>query len=294
MIVRVLGSAAGGGVPQWNCACAHCGAARTGKLPRRTQSSFAVSSDGTEGWWLINVSPDAAQQIEAYPPLHPRGDRNTPLRGMLLTDANIDHIGGLTVLRQGGEHAFTLYSSAVVKAIALEQRAFAPFSAPPHHWHALAPGERVRLDARLEVRAVPVEGLTPGYAGRRSIPGAVIAYALRDQVTGGRVLFAPVFKSIDLPLLQAIRNSDVVFLDGSFWSDEELSTMGPAKSARALGHLPVGAPDGPLTTLRNLPCRRFLTHINNTNPLLDPTSREARLAGEEGFETAEDGLELRL
>jgi pyrroloquinoline quinone biosynthesis protein B len=295
MIVRVLGSAAGGGVPQWNCACAHCNAARTGRAPRRTSSGFAVSGNG-ERWWLVNVSPDIAQQIEAFAPLQPRSGRGTPIAGMLLTDANVDHVGGFAVLRQTGDHAFAVYSSDAIREIALTQPAYAPFAREPHAWHTIPLGESVALDARLEARAVPVEGLTPGYAGRRAIPGAVIAFHVRDRETGGSVLFAPVFVDVTPTLIAAAEDSDAAFFDGSFWSDEELGDVGVEKAARSLGHLPVGGEDGSLAVFGRLARRpqRFFAHLNTTNPLLDPTSAAARAMTEAGFALAEDGLELRL
>jgi len=174
VIVRVLGSAAGGGVPQWNCGCYNCGEARGGRAPRRTQSSLAVSVDG-ERWLLLNCSPDIAAQIEAFVPLHPRPPRGTPIGGMLFTDANIDHIGGLAVLRQRGPHSFVLRSSSLVRAIAKAQTAFAPFAVAPHSWLEVplsgfcpptAEANDIVGDA-LSVRAISVPGTTPGYDGRR-------------------------------------------------------------------------------------------------------------------------------
>lgn len=297
MIVRVLGSAAGGGVPQWNCACANCSAARAGSAPRRSQSSFALSADG-ERWWLVNASPDLAQQIEAFAPLQPRAGRGTPIAGMLFTDANVDHLGGLAVVRQAGAHAFALYSSATVRAIALAQEAFAAFAAPPHVWNVCAPGETFALDDRLQVRAIALDGLTPGYAGRERLAGAVLGFLITDRSTGGRVLFAPVFASVTPALAEAAREADVAFFDGSFWSDDELGGVGVEKLARSLGHAPAGGADGSLATLAAEPAapgaRRFYAHVNNTNPLLDPASAAAREAASRGFSLAFDGMEVRL
>jgi len=294
VIVRVLGSAAGGGVPQWNCACTNCRAARAGERPRRSQSSFAVSADG-ERWWLVNASPDVAQQIEAAPALQPRAGRGTPIAGMLFTDANVDHLGGLAVLRQQGEHAFVIYSSATVRTLALQQRAFMPFGAAPHRWNAVASGDTFALDARLAVRVIPVQGTTPGYAGREALPDAVVAYAISDTRSGASALFAPVFADVDAQLSAAVGDAGVAFLDGSFWSDDELGGVGVDKAARALGHAPIGGPGGSLEALATLrPGRRFFAHLNNTNPLLDPASDEWALAAARGFEVAEDGLELHL
>ncbi|MBV8148778.1 MAG: pyrroloquinoline quinone biosynthesis protein B, partial [Candidatus Eremiobacteraeota bacterium] len=141
MIVRILGSAAGGGVPQWNCACANCAAARTGRQPQRSQSSAAVSVDGAR-WLLLNCSPDVAAQIEAFRPLQPDGLRTTPIDGMLFTDANVDHLGGLATLRQTGNHRFIVRSSEVTRKIATSQEAFVRFAAAPHRWIVAGFGER--------------------------------------------------------------------------------------------------------------------------------------------------------
>jgi pyrroloquinoline quinone biosynthesis protein B len=295
MIVRVLGSAAGGGVPQWNCACANCSAARRGEIARRSQSSFAFSGDG-ERWWLINASPDIASQIESYPPLQTCAGRGTPIAGMLLTDANIDHIGGFAVVRQAGNHAFTIYSSPAVRTVALKQAAFLPFASPPHRWHTTHTDVEFELDARLRVTVIAIEGLLPGYAGRAALPDAVTAYAVRDCATGGNALFAPVFMRVGQALLAAAKVADVAFFDGSFWDDDELRGIGVEKTARSLGHLPVDGPDGTLAALRDISRagRHFFTHLNNTNPLLDPLSHAAHITRKCGFEIAYDGLELFL
>jgi len=296
LIVRVLGSAAGGGVPQWNCACRNCVAARAGTASRRSQSSFAVSADG-ERWWFVNVSPDVAQQVEAFAPLQPRDGRGTPIAGMLLTDANVDHIGGLAVLRQAGDHAFTLISSATVRAIATAQEAFAAFTVAPHRWDVRAPGSDFELDEHLRVRVVALDGLTPGYAGRRALADAVVGYVVTDTSSGGSALFAPVFASVTTALLDAARDADVAFFDGSFWSDDELEGVGVEKQARALGHGPIGGEDGSLAALTAALSgsgRHFYAHLNNTNPLLDTDSEPSRDLAACGFALAEDGLELRL
>jgi pyrroloquinoline quinone biosynthesis protein B len=302
VIVRVLGSAAGGGVPQWNCACRNCQAARTGSAPRRTQSSLAVSADGVR-WTLLNCSPDIAAQIEAFPPLHPPPPRGTPIAGMLLTDANIDHIGGLAVLRQrGGHDGFVIRSSATVREIATAQPGFAPFAAPPHRWLDASLGESIPSDGdndlvggALAVTTIAVPGTTPGYAGRRPKPGAVVAYEITGARTRGPLLFAPVFSAIDERLGAAIARASVAFLDGSFYSDDELiETQLLAKHARALGHQPVGGNGGTLAQLRGTRTRIIFTHLNNSNPMLDSASGAYAAVREFGAELAHDGMELTL
>jgi pyrroloquinoline quinone biosynthesis protein B len=303
MILRVLGSAAGGGVPQWNCACVHCTAVREGRAPRRTQSCAAIGSEDGGTWTLLNCSPDIAQQIEEYAPLQPRarGDeqRDTPIAGVLLTDANVDHIGGLAVLRQDGSHSFTVRSSESVRALATAQPAFARFAAPPHRWlcdaHCEPVNEEDPIGNRFAVRAFPVPGRMPGYAGRTAAKDAVFAFAISDRRSGGRLLFAPVYEAIDDVLLAAIAQADVALLDGSFYSDDELRAGGLMdKCARDLGHLPVGDSDGTLDRLEGVRTRVIFTHLNNSNPMLDSTSEAAQRVGERGFEIAYDGLEVVL
>jgi pyrroloquinoline quinone biosynthesis protein B len=301
VIVRVLGSAAGGGVPQWNCACANCEAARAGRSPCRTQSSLAVSADGV-AWLLLNCSPDVAAQIEAFEPLHPRALRGTPIGGMLLTDANVDHIGGLTVLRQAGASGFRVRSSAVVRKIATAQRAFAAFSASPHRWLDVEFAEPCGNDGSgdvvgdaLSVRALAVPGTTPGYDGRRELPGAVVAYEVADRASENRLLFAPVFRAIDATLGEAIQRSKIAMLDGTFYSDDELIAAGLLhKRALALGHQPVGGSDGTLAQLRGVRSRIIFTHLNNSNPMLDSRSPAFASVREFGAELAHDGMELTL
>lgn len=298
MIVRVLGSAAGGGVPQWNCGCPNCAAARRGERPRRTQSALAVSADG-DRWVLLNVSPDIAAQIEAHPPLQPRGVRGTPIASMLLTDANVDHIGGFATLRQAGNHAFTIRSSRVVRDIATAQRAFAPFAEPPHRWldadaGLLPPSDGDPIGSELIVRAIPVPGLTPGFAGRQALRGAVTAYAIAAPGSG-TLLFAPVFAALDATLAREVRAADLSFLDGSFFTDTEMLDAGVGdKRASALGHAPLGGAGGTLAVIGRPEKRCFVTHINNTNPILDPRSEAAATLAAQHIELAQDGFVVTI
>jgi pyrroloquinoline quinone biosynthesis protein B len=301
MIVRILGSAAGGGVPQWNCACANCSAVRAGSQPARSQSGFAFSVDG-DGWYLVNVSPDIAGQIEAFAALQPRTTRGTPILGAFITDANVDHLGGLATLRQQGEHRFTLRSSATIRAIATEQVAFAPFARAPHQWLAVDagvpcvpafPGDPV--GTLLDVTPIAAPGTTPGYAGRRAAPDAVFAYAVSDRRSGGSVLFAPVFAGIDETLRHAIAAAGLALLDGSFYEDAELPDLGlMAKRARDLGHQPVGGAGGTLEVLSGIGTRPVFVHLNNSNPMLDPESAAARSVVLAGAEVGYDGLQFSL
>jgi pyrroloquinoline quinone biosynthesis protein B len=265
------------------------------------QSGLAVSRDG-DRWLLLNCSPDIGAQIESFELLQPRQSRGTPIAGMLFTDANVDHIGGLATLRQDGEHRFILRSSAVVRELAVRQPAFARFAQPPHLWldvpldQPCVPAAAGDLAGNeLEIRAIPVPGTTPGYDGRRSAAAAVVAYEISDLEGTKRLLFAPVFASIDRRLANAIASAAVAFLDGTFFSDDELvSQRLMPKHASELGHLPIGAPEGTLEQLRGAPARIIVTHVNNSNPILNPDSAAARSLHDANIEVAYDGMELRI
>ncbi|MGA8576754.1 MAG: MBL fold metallo-hydrolase [Candidatus Cybelea sp.] len=304
MIVRVLGSAAGGGVPQWNCACANCSAARAGSAPRRTESTLAISPKEARGkhWFLLNCSPDIGSQIEAFEPLHPARGRVTPIGDVLLTDANLDHIGGLAVLRQAKGMRLRVRSTAVVREIAAAQPSFAHFAAPPHLWQEAPIDETIPnigdddvIGDWLEVRTIAVPGTTPGYDGRRPLRGAVVAYEIADRGSEERLLFAPVFSAIDTALAVAIASASVAFLDGTFFTDDELETKeSGAKRGRAMGHQPVGGSDGTLAQLQDTRARIVFTHLNNSNPMLDSRSEAHAAVLVSGAEIAYDGMQLTL
>lgn len=260
----LLGTAAGGGYPQWNCACPMC----AGGYPARTQDCLAISPDGSS-WYLINASPDIRTQILATPQLRAGpGPRDTPLRGVLLTDAELDHTLGLTMLREGSLEVFA--PPAVLDAL---QRDFPlrPLLARYNSWSwNPVPSEL----AGLTVTALPVSDKHPKYAGSSDAPGPwVVAYRL-DCPTGSLV-YAPCLATWPSGFDSFIADATAVILDGTFWSPTELSTTTPLAAAAqpAMGHLPIAGPGG--TLARRPPGPRWLyTHLNNTNPLLNPTSPE--------------------
>jgi pyrroloquinoline quinone biosynthesis protein B len=294
MIVRVLGSAAGGGMPQWNCGCANCARARRGDAPIRTQSSIAVGEG--EEWMLVNAAVDLPRQLAAVPELWPKALRATPFRAILLTDANVDHTAGLGELRQGPD-AFVVVSSEATKSLLASERAYERFDRPPHRWIAVEPdGRDVSADigasiaARYAVEAYDVPGLLPGYAGRNTWRGAVVAYVVRERASGRSVLVAPVFASIDERLEKLIRSADLALLDGTFFTEDELQSLGlPAKAASAMGHLAVGGSGGTLERIAGGGTRCVFVHVNNTNPLLDPGSRAYAEVAQAGHHVANDG-----
>jgi pyrroloquinoline quinone biosynthesis protein B len=279
--IHILGSAAGGGLPQWNCACVNCVAARAGKIDPQTQSSIAISADSEEfqNWWLINASPDLPRQIESTARLQPRrnASRNTPIAGVLLTNADIDHALGLLLLRQQ-ETPLVVYATDETRAaLAWLDRVLARFCGI--EWRT-ATAKFQSLDSGMAFRAI-------------ELPGSV-AFQFRDDASGRTALFAPSVGSLTEQLRDAVHTSDVVVFDGTFWSDGELGRVRPgARSARQMNHLPIN--DGSYDLLRQSPARRKIyIHINNTNPILFEDSPERRLLDQHGMEVAADGLELDI
>jgi len=279
--IHILGSAAGGGLPQWNCACANCVAARSGTLDPQSQSSLAISGDSEESqsWWLINASPDLAQQIENMPSLQPRHDppRNTAIAGVLLTNADIDHALGLLLLRQQ-EKPLVVYAADETRA-ALQwlERILTQFCGI--EWRKIS-ADFQPLGGDIDFRAI-------------QLPHS-IAFQFRDNLSGTIALVAPSVGIVTDELRDAVHGSDVVIFDGTFWSDEELAAVRPgALSARQMKHLPIS--EGSFDLLRQSCARwKIYTHINNTNPILMPGSPERTQLQQAGIEIARDGLKIAL
>jgi pyrroloquinoline quinone biosynthesis protein B len=290
MQLHVLGSAAGGGVPQWNCGCSNCAAAREMRLPHRTQASLAASADG-RSWVLFNATTDVRRQIESDRALAPRGLRDSPIRAIFLTDANIDHCAGLLDFRQAGP--LQVYSTDVVRETLCANAMYKPFSSAPRMWETVD-GRDVTVSG-LRIRAIRVSGLMPAFSGGRPVEGAAVAFSIEDE-TGAKCVYAPVFLDVGEELARAADDADAAFFDGSFWTDDELGTLGlGTRTAREMGHAPIDGPGGSLAAVRASGCaRKFYTHVNNSNPLLDPSSAASERLRAAGIELAQDGAELTL
>jgi pyrroloquinoline quinone biosynthesis protein B len=279
--IHILGSAAGGGLPQWNCACANCVTARAGKIAPQTQSSIAISGDpkSFRGCFLINASPDLPRQIESMPKLHPGRDspRNTPIAGVLLTNADIDHALGLLLLREQQRPLVVYAADETRSALRWIDSVLARFSGI--EWRTIT-AEFQSLSGSIGFRAI-------------ELPRSV-AFQFRDDTSGATALFAPSVGELTEELRDAVHASDVVLFDGTFWSDKELAAVRPgARSAPEMNHLPIS--NGSLDFLRQSPARRKIyTHINNTNPILMPGTRERAQVEQAGIEIARDGLEIVL
>lgn len=293
MRVVLLGTAAGGGFPQWNCACAQCAEARDGKLPARTQECVAVTGNARD-WWLLNASPDIRGQLTATPALWPGpGKRGTPVRGVLLTDAEADHVAGLTVLR--GAAGLKVYAPSPVLAALAPARAVLDRYAPWEWSDSLAEGGFV-LAGGLVVTAHPMTTETPQHVRPRP-PDArwVTAYRIEDLATGGALVYAPCVPAWTDTLDDLLTTADCAVLDGTrFTADTSGTTAGGAPAGRpARGHVPVSGPRGSLAALARHPgVRRIYTHLDNTNPLLDAGSAARAQVKEAGVEVLMDGAEF--
>jgi pyrroloquinoline quinone biosynthesis protein B len=292
MLVHVLGSAAGGGVPQWNCACTRCQAARTGRAPERLEAAIAISIDGGS-CLLFNATTDVRRQIEREPALRPHNNRTTPISAIFLTDANIDHCAGLLCLRQAFD--VSVYSTAAVRdALARQNIAFAPFGAPPRTWHDIE-NQTVRFQPSdggesIAVSAIEVAGRMPAFAGGSAQAGAAVAYRIEAD-GGAKVVYAPIFAALDAALLSAIADADLALVDGTFFTDDEMIDQGLGqRTATSMGHLPIGGQDGSLAALSPLRSRHILyTHINNSNPMLEPGSPAHVAVARAGISVVDDG-----
>jgi pyrroloquinoline quinone biosynthesis protein B len=304
VLIRILGSAAGGGFPQWNCSCRNCRGVRDGTLRAvpRTQSSIAVSSDGRR-WLLCNASPDLHRQIASRPEWQPRDRvRESPISDVVLVDGQIDHAAGLLLLRESGAPLDVWATQAVRDDLTSGLPLLTVLS---HYcgvnWHELRPGECTRFTALPDatVTALAVDGKPGPYSPHRENPraGDNVALVFRDERSGGQLLYAPALSAVTGAVGDAMRASACVLVDGTFWSDDEMVRAGvSAKRAREIGHLPQSGAGGMIEQLATLPAttRRILIHINNTNPILDEDGPERAALSAARIEVACDGMEIRV
>jgi pyrroloquinoline quinone biosynthesis protein B len=295
VLLRVLGSAAGGGSPQWNCSCPVCAAVRSGAGVARTQSSVAFSVN-REQWFLINASPDVRTQIEAFPGLHPHDDRTTPLEAVLLTDAELDHTLGLLLLREArglrlfgtpAVHETLCAGSGVLRT--LERYC-------PVEWRPVDPGADVPLADGLSCRAFDVPTTKRARFGAGLDHGRVVGYRLTDERSGGTLVYLPGVQALTPALRAEIEGCECLLIDGTCWRDDELVRLGLAgKTSREMGHLPIDGPDGSMAQLPSLGVgRTIFVHMNNTNPILLDDAPERRIVEDSGMEVAMDGLEVEV
>ena len=300
----MLGSAAGGGFPQWNCNCPNCSGYRSGTLHgvARTQSSIAVG--GGTAWALVNASPDILAQLRANPDLQPgRAVRDTAIVAIILVDGQVDHTTGLYMLRESvrpwplwctdSTYTDLTRGNPVLGVLGffcgVDRRRIDPDDA----------GFAIDGVRGVRWRALPVASKPAPYSPNRDspLPGDNLALVIEDENSGKTAVYAPGLSAIDERIWSAMQAAACVLVDGTFWTDDEMIRLGISrKRARDIGHLPQSGAGGMLEWLDRLPrtTRRILIHINNTNPILDETSAESAELSRRGVEVARDGMEIAL
>ncbi|MFM0050500.1 pyrroloquinoline quinone biosynthesis protein PqqB [Caballeronia grimmiae] len=306
MKIRVLGSSAGGGFPQWNCNCRNCDGVRRGVIAAhaRTQSSIAVSDNG-EDWLLVNASPDILAQIAANPELQPaRRVRDTGIAAVITMDAQIDHVTGLLMLRERGT-PLPLYTT---DAVWQDLSTGFPVTSILSHYCGVE-HRRIALDGaafsvpelpRVSIDALPLSSKAPPYSPHREAPevGDNIGLMFTNNVTGKRAFYAPGLGALEPHVLDAMRTADLLLVDGTVWTDDEMIRLGLTKKTGAdMGHLAQSGPGGMIEVLDSIgraDVRKVLIHINNTNPILIEDGPERRMLSEHGIEVAHDGMSFEL
>ena len=303
MFIQILGSAAGGGFPQWNCNCTNCAGLRAGTLrgQARTQSSIAISDNGVD-WILCNASPDIRAQIAAFPALQPaRRPRDTAIGAIVLLDSQIDHTTGLLSLREGCPHE--VWCTQMVHQ---DLTTGFPLFNMLEHWNGGLKWNPIALDGsfvipacpNLVITPIPLRSSAPPYSPHRGDPhpGDNIGLFVEDLDSAGTLFYAPGLGEVDEALLEWMRRADCLLVDGTLWRDDEMLVCEVGdKLGRQMGHLAQSGPGGMLEVLAKVPAaRKVLIHINNTNPILDQDSPERAMLDEHGIEVAFDGMSIEL
>lgn len=290
---HILGAAAGGGLPQWNCGCENCNLARAGKIASLTQSSIAVSSGGN--WTILNASPDIRAQLANTPSLHPSGPRSLALSNVILTNGDIDHVAGLLTLRE--QQPFTLYATPEILRILDENPVFNAVNREVVPRKPIELGEAFALDNGLEAELFAVPGKVPLYN-----EGEEVVTDLEGEQTVGVALSAEGKQIYYIPgcarmtdrLAARIKGADLVFFDGTLWRDDEMIRAGLSqKTGGRMGHMSMSGDDGSMAAFEPLGVsKRVYVHMNNTNPVLRPDSAERAEAEAAGWTIAQDGMEI--
>jgi pyrroloquinoline quinone biosynthesis protein B len=292
--IRILGAAAGGGLPQWNCGCVNCDAARRGEIPALTQSSIAASADG-ERWTLLNASPDIGRQIFEAACLHPTGPRRSPLSAVVLTNGDIDHVAGLLTLRE--KQPFDLFATAEILGVLAENPIFGALDPALVSRRAVALGQAIEPVPGLSATLFAVPGKVPLY-----LEGETVDTGIEGEQTVGvelsdgraRVLYIPGCAHVTEGLAARLEGADLVFFDGTLWTDDEMIRLGVGrKTGQRMGHMPMSGPEGSMEALAPLGIgRKVYLHMNNTNPVLRPGSEERAAVEAAGWTVGRDGMEI--
>ena len=303
MRIRVLGSAAGGGFPQWNCNCPNCDGVRKGTInaKRRTQSSIAVSSNDVD-WLLFNTSPDILTQFQQFPESQPaRSIRDTAFKSIVLLDAQIDHTTGLFMLRES-KTPLNIYCTDMVYEDLTTGNPI--FKILEHYcgvnWHQIHTTEDNAFVpegiSNIKVKSIPLSSKAPPYSPHRHDPheGDNLGILLEDLTTGEKTFYAPGLGQIESHIKPYMEEADCLLVDGTCWTNDEMKSLGIAnKMSLDMGHLPQSGPGGMIEVLRPLPAKKkVLIHINNTNPILREDSEQREQLTQEKIEVAYDGMDF--
>ncbi|MFW6746021.1 pyrroloquinoline quinone biosynthesis protein PqqB [Acinetobacter pittii] len=303
MYIYVLGSAAGGGFPQWNCNCPNCHGVRAGTIQAkaRTQSSIAVSENGTD-WVLLNASPDIRQQLFEFKAAQPaRKLRDTGITSVILMDSQLDHTTGLLTLREGCP--MNVWCTAMVHQDLTS--GFPVFNMLKHwngglQYHEINPKQAFKINGfeNLEFLPLIIKSAAPPYSPHRNDPhdGDNIALIIKDHKTQKQLFYAPGLGKIDDQIMQIMQSSDCVMIDGTLWTDDEMQQIGVGtKTGREMGHLYISGEGGSLSYLNQLSTpKKVLIHINNTNPILNENSSQFAELKANGVKVAYDGMQIEL
>ncbi len=277
MRICVLGTAAGGGLPQWNCRCDQCQSARAKTISPRLHSSIALSAAGSQ-WFIINATPDVTRQIESCRPLQPRvGMRSSPIAGVVLTDAELDHCTGLLSLRQ--DSSLKIFATESVLNTLSDEFPVKQINSQyaRHDWIRIEPSQsRLIDDDAMLLTAIAVGTKLPRFTkGAKRAEHAVIACLIEDLNTGAKLVYAPTVEVWSAELESALADANCILIDGTFASEHEMQSVGNERSAFQFGHIPLNSANGVCARIAQSKAKyKFLTHINNTNPILLDNSTE--------------------
>ncbi|MDO6800138.1 pyrroloquinoline quinone biosynthesis protein PqqB [Shimia thalassica] len=291
----VLGAAAGGGLPQWNCGCPNCCDARSGKIESATQSSLAVTLDGKD-WAVLNASPDIRGQLQNCPQMHPRSLRDTPLASVLITNGDIDHIAGLLSLRE--QTPFDLFATSEILDVLAQNRVFDAVSAEKVTRRPLHIGRSFDLLTGLQAQVFPVPGKVPLFMEGAEVKTDLVG----EQTVGVRLsegskvaYYIPGCAEVTDDLLVILQDADQVFFDGTLWQDDEMIQSGTGvKTGRRMGHVSMNGDDGSIARLQHLGAGKTFIHINNTNPVWQLDGPERAIVYNSGWTVASDGMEIAI
>jgi len=293
---HILGAAAGGGLPQWNCGCENCNLARAGHIPPQSQSSVAFSANGSD-WAILNASPDIRDQMAAATVLHPTDLRVSPLQSVLLTNGDIDHVAGLLTLRE--QQKFTLFATGEIHSVIADNPIFAALNPAFVTRSEIALEQEFELATDLKARLFSVPGKVPLY-----LEGDVVQTDLVGEQTvgvhlsaaGKNVFYIPGCAAMTPDLRARIEGADMVMFDGTLWRDDEMVTAGLSqKTGKRMGHMSMSGADGSIAAFEDIAVQqKIFVHMNNTNPVLRPYSDEKALVQAAGWTVAQDGMELLI